>query len=249
MRASLPLILLVVLAVVAAGCTGRQGAVQEPPAESTGPATTPTTPPALTTPGTLPADPPPRAKPPLPPQPEGSLRQLNVTLRGGHVWPADVTVQTGSTVTWTNEDEVQHKVVLDDGSRWVGPAGEGEQLALTFGEAGTFPYHCELHPGMRGVVRVGELEPAPLPPPPAGSFNVTISGRQYGEAVLRVAPGSTITWTNLDHEPHEVESDAGGFFASPILRQNERFTTTVTRTGTFTYHCDFHQMAGTLIVE
>ena len=242
MRASLPLVLTLVLAVAAAGCTGQQSAVQEPPTQPTGVTPSTSTPPVAATPT-------PQAKPPLPPQPAESVRQLNVTLRGHQVWPADITVQTGSTVTWTNEDAAQHKVVLDDGSRGVGPAGEGQQLALTFDEAGTFPYHCELHPEMKGVVRVGELPPTPPPPAPAGTFNLTISGRQYSESVLRVSAGSTLTWTNLDFEPHEVEADAGGLFASPILLQNEKFTTTVTRTGTFTYHCDFHQMKGTLIVE
>lgn len=235
-------VLLIALAVVLAGCSAQEGAVRDPTQQAT---TTPTAPSTV-----VPTPPPAQEKPPLPPQPGESVRQLNVTIRNAEFWPADVTVDPGSTVTWTNEDEAQHKIALDaDANRTAGPVGEGQPAALTFHAAGTFPYHCEIHPEMKGVVRAQIVEPPPPPPAPAGNFSMNISGRTYSEGVLRVGLGSAITWTNLDFEPHEVEADAGGLFASPILLQGDSFTTTATRAGTFTYRCDFHGMKGTLIVE
>jgi plastocyanin len=60
----------------------------------------------------------------------------------------------GTTVTWTNTDSVEH-TSTSDGAGWnsgvVPPRG---QFSTTFSNAGTFSYHCAIHPGMVGTITV-----------------------------------------------------------------------------------------------
>lgn len=72
--------------------------------------------------------------------------------------PSVITVKAGTTVTWTNQDEVHHSVTVDSGSD--GPNsqlfGKGESYSYTFTKAGTYKYHCMPHPYMHGTVIVTE---------------------------------------------------------------------------------------------
>lgn len=82
-----------------------------------------------------------------------------VTIQNMSFAPAAVTVKKGTAVTWTNQDSIQHNVLSDDGSV-NGPSGpllsKGEQYSFTFNTAGTFHYHCGVHPSMHGMVTVTE---------------------------------------------------------------------------------------------
>ena len=73
--------------------------------------------------------------------------------------PATIKVKVGQTVTWTNQDSVQHDVV-DDNDSADGPKGpllaKGESYSFTFKKAGTFNYHCTPHSYMKGTVEVTE---------------------------------------------------------------------------------------------
>ena len=68
--------------------------------------------------------------------------------------PGDVEVAVGTTVTWTNTDTVSH-TSTSDASGWdSGTISPGRQFSFTYQTAGTFPYHCAIHPGMVGTVTV-----------------------------------------------------------------------------------------------
>jgi amicyanin len=73
--------------------------------------------------------------------------------------PASIKVKVGQTVTWTNQDAVQHDVVADSESADA-PKSEllskGESYSFTFKKAGTYNYHCSPHPYMKGTVVVEE---------------------------------------------------------------------------------------------
>ena len=60
----------------------------------------------------------------------------------------------GQAVIWTNTDPVPHTVSADDGSWGSGDIASGKSYQLTFVSAGTFPYHCGIHPAMQGTVVV-----------------------------------------------------------------------------------------------
>lgn len=71
--------------------------------------------------------------------------------------PGNVTVKTGETVTWKNDDSVGHDVHAEDGSFASGDPGgiqPGTEFKHEFDKAGTFKYVCEVHPGMEGEVVV-----------------------------------------------------------------------------------------------
>lgn len=82
--------------------------------------------------------------------------------------PETVEVRAGQAVTWSQRDTGDHTVtsgeVLQeaagvtprpDGRFDSGALADGGTFTHTFGDPGTYPYFCELHPAtMRGVVRV-----------------------------------------------------------------------------------------------
>lgn len=78
--------------------------------------------------------------------------------------PAEVTVQAGTTVVWTNSDAAGHTVtsgVVDNPDAW-GQAFDsgfplinaGQKYEFTFKEKGEYPYFCQVHPWMIGKVTV-----------------------------------------------------------------------------------------------
>ena len=78
----------------------------------------------------------------------------SVAISGFSYSPASVTVNVGDTVTWTNSDAQAHTATADDGSWDTGNIANGGTDAVTFATAGTFPYHCDVHPQMTGTVTV-----------------------------------------------------------------------------------------------
>jgi plastocyanin len=69
--------------------------------------------------------------------------------------PADIAVSVGATVTWTNQDGFGHTVTADDSSFDSGTMAGGATFSQAFATAGTFAYHCKIHPSMHGTVTVG----------------------------------------------------------------------------------------------
>jgi plastocyanin len=63
-------------------------------------------------------------------------------------------VARGTTVTWQNTDVVAHTATSDAGTWDTGSIAPGASKSITFSTAGTFPYHCIVHPMMTGVIVV-----------------------------------------------------------------------------------------------
>ncbi len=68
--------------------------------------------------------------------------------------PGSLSVVAGSTVTWMNSDTTIHTVTADDGSFNSGNIAVGATYSKVFSTAGTFSYHCTIHPEMTGKVVV-----------------------------------------------------------------------------------------------
>jgi plastocyanin len=68
--------------------------------------------------------------------------------------PASVTVKVGESVTWTNNDSATHTVVADNGEFKSSDIAKGATFTFKFDKAGTYPYHCGIHPSMTGTVVV-----------------------------------------------------------------------------------------------
>lgn len=72
--------------------------------------------------------------------------------------PANIVVDVGTTVTWTNYDGVAHTVTSDEGEELKSPLfGQDGTFSYTFDEPGEYFYHCEPHPNMKGLVTVRAL--------------------------------------------------------------------------------------------
>jgi len=67
--------------------------------------------------------------------------------------PAALKVKMGQQVTWTNKQGVAHTVTADGGA-FDHPMPSGATFSFTFAKAGTFAYHCTIHPFMKGTVVV-----------------------------------------------------------------------------------------------
>ena len=68
--------------------------------------------------------------------------------------PPSLTVPVGTTVTWTNSDDIPHTSVSTDGLFKSKVLDTDEKFSFTFTKAGTYPYYCTIHPKMTGKVVV-----------------------------------------------------------------------------------------------
>src|SRR5215468_3922838 len=64
--------------------------------------------------------------------------------------PQTLTVKAGTSVTWTNADDIPHTVVADDKSFKSKVLDTDEQFTYTFTKPGTYTYFCSIHPKMTG---------------------------------------------------------------------------------------------------
>ncbi len=67
--------------------------------------------------------------------------------------PQELKVKSGTTVTWTNEDDIPHTVVSPNNFRSK-PLDSEDKFSFTFTTPGTYKYFCSLHPHMTGTIVV-----------------------------------------------------------------------------------------------
>ena len=80
--------------------------------------------------------------------------EVDVTIEGFAFMPADIQATVGQTLTFTNKDSAPHTATLDDGSCTTPNLSEGGSEGLTFNASGTYPFHCNVHPDMKGTITV-----------------------------------------------------------------------------------------------
>src|SRR5215470_5648940 len=68
--------------------------------------------------------------------------------------PNTLTVPAGTTIRWTNHDDIPHNVVADDKSFKSRVLDTDEAFPYTFSKPGTYTYFCSIHPKMTGKVVV-----------------------------------------------------------------------------------------------
>jgi plastocyanin len=69
--------------------------------------------------------------------------------------PKTLTVPVGTTVTWKNTTQVAHTVTSDDGASFdSGIVPAGGTFTFTFSKAGSYAYHCDIHPYMKATIVV-----------------------------------------------------------------------------------------------
>jgi plastocyanin len=78
-----------------------------------------------------------------------------IDISGSQFSQSLITVKVGASVTWTNKSDNEHTVTSDDGLFDTSLVG-GDTFSFTFDQPGEFPYHCEIHRGMKGRIIVVE---------------------------------------------------------------------------------------------
>jgi plastocyanin len=86
------------------------------------------------------------------PLPSGIV--FDVEISGFKFEDNTVTIKVGDTISWTNHDGGSHSVVADDGSFKSSNLSNDASFSFTFDSAGSFPYHCGIHPSMTGTIIV-----------------------------------------------------------------------------------------------
>jgi plastocyanin len=78
---------------------------------------------------------------------------------------------------------------------------------------------------------------------------ITVKDFMFSPTPLTVKAGTTVTWTNMDDEPHTAVSDTG-LFKSGGMDTNESFSFKFDKPGTYHFTCSIHpRMVGTVVVE
>ena len=75
--------------------------------------------------------------------------------------PANVIINKGEDVKWTNVDLVVHTSTSDTGKWDSGDITHGNSFQFRFNKTGSFSYHCTYHPAMKGTVRVTDTPVEP----------------------------------------------------------------------------------------
>ena len=77
-----------------------------------------------------------------------------ITIDNFTFGPPTVTFASGTTVTWTNNDDIPHTVRAVDGSFRSKAMDTSDSYSFTFTKPGVYSYFCTLHPKMVGKVVV-----------------------------------------------------------------------------------------------
>ena len=176
--------------------------------------------------------------------------------------PNEISVKAGEAVTLANVGGKPHSLTADDGSFDTGIVNPGAQGGRFAGsnatiipvKAGTFPFHCEVHPeAMKGTLTVT----GQAPPGVAGAANapnkaeVKIVDFAFDPKETSVAPGGTVTWKNTGKAPHtatfdDVEKLDTGSLAPGL----DGALVAPAQPGSYSYRCNIHpaKMRGVLVV-
>ena len=83
-----------------------------------------------------------------------SAASAEVKIENFSFEPQQLSVAVGTTVTWTNRDDIPHTVVSTDGVFKSKVRDTDEKFSYTFTKTGTYAYFCSVHPKMVGKVVV-----------------------------------------------------------------------------------------------
>jgi plastocyanin len=125
-----------------------------------------------------------------------SSATVTVSIKRAGFTPKSININQDDSVTWTNNDTINHQVVANNGNYASPILGPGKSWTHTFHNGGTFHYHDSLHPALTGSVVVKGAPPqislvASAPVVKYGA-TVTLSG-----VVSNKKAGETVTLVQL----------------------------------------------------
>jgi plastocyanin len=164
--------------------------------------------------------------------------------------PSSLTIEAGSTIVLANVGGKPHTLTADDGSFDTGvvtPGAEGGRFAgdnasVAVPKPGTFAFHCEVHPVMKGTLTVtGEEKAAPAAASTAPrKVTVNMEGVAFKPPQISIAPGGTITWKNLDASQHNAKFDDVDLETELFGRGESKSLKAPTKPGSYSYFCQPH---------
>lgn len=95
----------------------------------------------------------------VPAAPKPAAKTVMVDIQVFQFMPNVLEVKAGTTVIWTNKDNIEHSITngvpgKPGGKFDSGFFTQGKTFSFTFTEAGEYPYFCMRHNSMQGMVRV-----------------------------------------------------------------------------------------------
>ncbi len=176
--------------------------------------------------------------------------------------PAELRVAAGTTLLVANVGGKPHTLTADDGSFDTGivdPGAQGgrfagENASVTLNQAGTFKFHCEIHPAaMKGTVTVaGEAAAAGPAQASAGPREVDVGAVDFAfePKDSSVAAGGKVTVTNRGQAPHTMTLDDVDLDTGNIAPGASAELTAPDAPGSYSYRCAVHpgRMRGVLVV-
>jgi plastocyanin len=83
-------------------------------------------------------------------------KDAKVTISGFEYKPSTITIKKGDSVTFTNEDSAPHNVAPEKGAKFTASDRilKGKSATVIFKTTGDQSYFCEMHPSMKGMVKV-----------------------------------------------------------------------------------------------
>jgi plastocyanin len=176
--------------------------------------------------------------------------------------PDELAVAAGTTLLVANVGGKPHTLTADDGSFDTGvvdPGAEGGRFAgsnasVTLNKAGTFKFHCEVHPAvMKGVVTVtgqgGGAGPAQASAGPR-ELDVGVVDFGFEPKDASVAAGGTVKVTNRGKASHTMTLDDVDADTGTIAPGSSADLTAPDAPGSYSYRCTVHpgRMRGVLVV-
>jgi plastocyanin len=170
--------------------------------------------------------------------------------------PKTITVPVGTTVRWTNNGNAPHTVTSTSSPKAFdsGTLNSGDTFQHTFTTAGQFPYRCNIHPSMTGMVIVVEPQEVAL-------IHSLAQSKTFPE-VITVSKGIKVRLFNIAldgvHSPVVISSDEDGnnpvFGVQPFAVEPGKLTTvefTPDKAGTFfiTHRPHGHNIVTKLVVK
>ena len=156
-----------------------------------------------------------------------------ITMPGKFYDPAQISVLVGTSVTWKNDDSINHTATADGDAFASGYLPPGGSFAFTFTKQGRYAFHCTIHKFMKGEIDVfGLVLSGPEGPvatgdrvvfaglAPPGTQTVTLLGGSASRAVHPRADGSFAVGVGV--QVPETFRAAAGSLVSPAVRVQVR---------------------------
>ena len=134
--------LTIIATLLLAACGGSTSATTSTPTATTPPTPTPT----------------PTSPPSPTPTPKPVVVMVKIVKQNEKYsfQPASLTIKVGTEVVWLNTSDASHTVTSDTAGQFNSPSNiaPNQTFKFTFTSAGTFPYHCNIHPYMKATITV-----------------------------------------------------------------------------------------------